>query len=501
MDADVGNSIFIGNDYGINYASQNGGTVANCTFADNITAGMFTGGLSSVDVVNSLLWENAQGISGAPNSINYTLNQDGTGGGSNNTNADPGFVGYGTNDAWSANATYDASTGITTLTDTGMGWTPDELAGIFINPDSLNQNRYFYILGNTADEVYVWGDASIAAAGESYVIESYFIDDTSAASDSGLNTSAPQDASDADNDADTTETVPWDAYGMQRIMGGTVDMGAVESVSTTVGAGGTIYVNCNVDGGTGSGADWTNAFRDLDAALMAAAGNAHEIWVAQGTYLPSSVGDRTVAFDLSAGIELYGGFDGTEVARSARDWEQNTTILTGDLNGDDGPAGANRSDNSYNVVRIDGDDNTVVDGFRIIGGNANHATVSAMKQGGGMFLSSASNVRIANCEFTDNYAVDAGGGLMLLTAPDTTVISDCTFSDNSAGSSGGGLAVSGGGPQVFFTGFFGNSAHDGGGAWVYNSTGAADFINCIFSGNRATDSGGGAVRQSLHAGH
>ena len=55
------------------------------------------------------------------------------------------------------------------------------------------------------------------------------------------------------------------------------------------------YVNANVQGGTGDGASWTNAYQFLQDALTdaenATANDPYEIWVAAGTYYP----DRSAA--------------------------------------------------------------------------------------------------------------------------------------------------------------------------------------------------------------
>ena len=93
----------------------------------------------------------------------------------------------------------------------------------------------------------------------------------------------------------------------------------------------TIYVKSDATGNN-DGTSWDDAFTDLQDAL-ATAPLGDQIWVATGTYLPGTADSST--FHLSYDLELYGGFAGTEGSIDDRDIENNPTILSGDLNGDD----------------------------------------------------------------------------------------------------------------------------------------------------------------------
>ena len=55
----------------------------------------------------------------------------------------------------------------------------------------------------------------------------------------------------------------------------------------------------------------------------------------QTNAVPGGSGSRDDTFTLYSGCKIYGGFDGTEMARSERNYYANRTILSGDLSGND----------------------------------------------------------------------------------------------------------------------------------------------------------------------
>jgi predicted outer membrane repeat protein len=214
-----------------------------------------------------------------------------------------------------------------------------------------------------------------------------------------------------------------DQRGVARPQGSQCDIGAYEDQSLIR------YVKQGATG-TGDGSSWANAHTDLQAALAAAIPD-EEIWVAAGTYKPTSTTDRAISFQMKNGVSVFGGFSGTETARLQRDYENNLTILSGDI----GVAG-NNSDNSYHVV-VASDTNTsaFLDGFTITGGNADDGFVNS---GGGMYVDQGSP-SVKNVIFTNNYATFGGG--MHATGdslnPISPILTDVSFQGNSAIEGGG----------------------------------------------------------------
>jgi hypothetical protein len=82
------------------------------------------------------------------------------------------------------------------------------------------------------------------------------------------------------------------------------------------------YVSPSGNGSTGL--TWANAFQTIQPALTAATVG-DEIWVAQGTYEIQSEETQLV---MKGGVNVYGGFAGTETNKSARSTNPELTIIT-----------------------------------------------------------------------------------------------------------------------------------------------------------------------------
>ena len=300
-------------------------------------------------------------------------------------------------------------------------------------------------------------------------------------------------------------------------------------------SGNIAYVNASVPVGTNDGTTWANAFLTLQEALDAARTcGVTQIWVAQGTYLPTtypigaatstSFGGGTLSstdfsFHLVDGVAIYGGFSGsgTETQLSQRNWRQNPTLLSGS--------------NALNHVVTSASDGlaTRLDGFTITGGRANATTQLTVEgqffsgtvgggmylnnssltlnnllitgnscpatdftggQGGGMAMQGGSSV-LTNVAFVGNSAYSGGG----LSASSTFTMTNGVFSGNTANAGGGGMIVSGGSRTLTNVVFANNAATRTGnfgtfGGAMTNNGGGTTLVNCTFFGNSSGGAGG-----------
>lgn len=262
-----------------------------------------------------------------------------------------------------------------------------------------------------------------------------------------------------------------------------------------------LHVKHDVQGGRNDGSNWANAFRRLEDAI-AVADPGDSIWVARGTYYPTTGSDKTAYFDLKNGLSIIGGFAGTETDYAQRLPQENETILSGDI----GVTGE-RSDNSFHVVYAHAADSTsLLEGFTIAHGNADSTLeISHWAYGGGMVILPGtqshyrSAPRLRHCRFVDNYA-RYGGGLAYFTGIEHSARADvryCRFERNKARFHGGGLLWQGTAPaaetQVVADCVFedGYAFWGGGGMAVHNAT--ANFLleRCTFERDSCQDGGGG----------
>lgn len=245
----------------------------------------------------------------------------------------------------------------------------------------------------------------------------------------------------------------------------------------TINANATIwYVDLNASGAN-NGSSWTDAYIDLQDAI-AASSFGDDIWVAQGTYKPTSGTTETIYFNIKNGTKLYGGFVGNETLLSERDVEANVTVLSGEI------GSGSAFDNSVHVVYFNNVANqTRLDGFTITG--AYNSGVSAY--GGGAKVIDSSPT-IAYCKFLGNYASD-GGGALNHSGSGILTLEHCVFDGNVGNTYGGGaLRLYTGTVNISDCYFKSNQSDTYGGAiFIYDAI--VNISNSVFAGNISQTSG------------
>lgn len=252
------------------------------------------------------------------------------------------------------------------------------------------------------------------------------------------------------------------------------------------------YVDASAPPG-GDGTSWATAFNSVQPAIDAASPS-HQIWVAAGTYTPTTVlqppDPRSASFVISNRRQLFGGFNGTETSLSQRNPAlYDDTILSGDLG-----APGDASDNAYRVVVLPSFSlNAVaatIDGFRITGGNAvGHGN------GGGVFASITTlpaftpGVVLIDCTVNDN-AADRGGAIAVEDLGFAKLLR-CVVERNTAGIRGGAIYSFSGGLHAANTRFIENKSANLGGVLFSDSgaSGRIQFANCVFLANKANRGG------------
>lgn len=230
---------------------------------------------------------------------------------------------------------------------------------------------------------------------------------------------------------------------------------------------------------TGDGSSWADATTLTKALDKAVAGD--QIWV-QG-FETLTGGNLYVApkegFAVKSGVQLYGGFAGTESRLSQRvtlgkPYQlKYRSVLSGDIQKNDTvgsvdlifPANGTRSDNATHVLSVNldptqasGNNNTyptVINGFSI--GNGQAAGTGDAGKGGGIYVygdnSKGGVFRIERCFLISNYATQGGAVYVSSEVQNVnngeSLINQCVIYNNAAGeraaveNQGGGIYLAG----------------------------------------------------------
>jgi len=283
----------------------------------------------------------------------------------------------------------------------------------------------------------------------------------------------PEIGSPAIDNGNAGNCTSFDERGINRPQGAKCDIGAVElkPIERKI-----CYVN-GAAGATNNGLSWATAYVKLNNALADA--TCGEVWVAQGTYRPTTDSNRSASFVLQPGQAVYGGFAGNETILGQRDPASHVTILSGEIGN-----ALNVEDNVYHVVLVDAAaaavnvaGNTKLDGFTITGGYAEGT--GTQRYGGGLLCNGQSpyscKPTLSNLVFSTNHAMFGGGlanyGVGGVASP---TVKNAVFTNNEASDQGGAVmnvGTTGVSSPVFSAiRFVGNFAAQEGGAMSSTTT-------------------------------
>jgi len=167
----------------------------------------------------------------------------------------------------------------------------------------------------------------------------------------------------------------------------------------------TRFVATNTSGAA-NGTSWANVTNNLQQALddlYDAGVYGGEVWVRRGTYRTQNAYPLV---SLRPGIEVYGGFVGTENNKSSR---PSSPFVHSVFSGDTDSSGTLTDGDAEGVIYSYLDyDYAVLDGIEITGGNAINNYWSS--SGGGIYAE-YSDLTLNNCRVRGNHADDSGGGI------------------------------------------------------------------------------------------
>jgi hypothetical protein len=230
--------------------------------------------------------------------------------------------------------------------------------------------------------------------------------------------------------------------------------------------------------GDNSGSSWTNALSGTAlAGSVATATPGTQFWVAAGTYYPTTTGDRTASFSIASGVQMYGGFVGSEIMVTERISGANQTIFSGDIYNTPFVS----TDNSIHVMTVqDAGQLVIINSITVSGGHISGFDYGS--SGAGLYINLSKpislSLSVVNCSFIGNQIENwmSGGGAIIVKVDNYARVNlsiiDSYFSDNKAG----------------FGGAYAPYQDNGGSVSTY-------IENCLFTNNDGLYAGG-AIDQS-----
>lgn len=214
---------------------------------------------------------------------------------------------------------------------------------------------------------------------------------------------------------------------------------------------------------SGDGSEWNKAYKTLTDALLNAT-DGDEIWVKAGLY-------QEPTYLLKEGVNVYGGFVGTEKDKSERNPQINLTYLV-----------------SYNFTDLIllGKECTKVtewDGFTFTGAKNN---VSEKDKGGAIRL--FRNNKLSNSIISYNTSISEGGAIFMKDA----FLYGCVVSNNSSSLGAGGIRMDGA-SRVSSCVVVNNTAGNVGGGLSAGNDVPVIIENCLIANNTISNGNGGGI--------
>jgi hypothetical protein len=313
----------------------------------------------------------------------------------------------------------------------------------------------------------------------------------------GSNTALPPDTSDLNNNGNTGEPLPVDARGFARVAGTSVDIGAFESQGPGTTFVVTTLADETYDGGTLAQETADGSGLSLREALGLA--NRDPTTADTIVFSPSLIGGSTQGVDdgtllltngqlkVDGNVTIEGDVTGGGTPQITIDGQGNSRDL--DITGGRVIVDGLTITGGYAYVHGGGvflgtgayaPANVTISNSVIAGNQAGY--------GGGIFVNYGNSLALTNSVVSGNSAYYVGGGIANQGVLQTR---DVTVSGNTAGYIGGGIANQGTLVAIDTTISNNQLTNNGIGGGLYNSYGSATLVNSTISGNTGAAAGGG----------
>jgi hypothetical protein len=191
-------------------------------------------------------------------------------------------------------------------------------------------------------------------------------------------------------------------------------------------ANATIWFVTQSGNGLQNGTSWANASADL-ASVIKNANAGDEVWIAGGTYLPKYDGSGAdvstgnsfqkakAFFNLSNGVSLFGGFNGSENSKNQRSFN----VLNSNIA------------NGTNFTRLSGDvNNTPLDMVDNAGMVIGVKDLNVQVSIDGIIIQDANSANVSGNGFFSNLSISIGGGIVNFNTNNLLSINNCKFNNN-----------------------------------------------------------------------